>query len=113
MEYDFRIMAKPHRTPKIPGTVTAEDVPVTNPRGIESVYSNHFGVSLTMTDFTMFFMEMGQTPGPTGSVQKQEVKAIVTLPLMSVGGMIQVLQQVMENHRLQLAEMKKQMESGE
>jgi len=111
--YDFHIMAKTTSTAKLPGTIPAQEVPVTNPRNIESVYANHFGVSATMTDFTVYFLEMGQIPGPEGSVHKQEVKAIVTLPLMAAPGLLQILQQVIQNHGELLAEMKKQMGSGE
>lgn len=61
------------------------------------MYSNNFGVSATMTDFTIYFLEIGQIPGEKGvAIHKQELKAIVTLPLLAVSGLQQALQQVQE-----------------
>lgn len=109
-------MAKPNqlqpKQPKLPGTLSPEEVPVTNPHGISATYSNHFGISATMSDFTIYFLEMGQIPGPKGQIHKQEIKAVVTLPMLMGAGMIQVLQQVLQNHSNQLEELQKQMESG-
>ena len=43
-----------------------------------AVYSNNFGVSATLTDFTIYFLEVGQIPGEKGvAAHKQEMKAIV------------------------------------
>jgi hypothetical protein len=92
--------------------VEPQNVPITNPDNVKAVYANHFGVSATMTDFTIYFLELGQVPGLKGSVHTQEMKAIVTLPLMVAAGMIQVLQQVMQKNVEQLSEMKKLMDSG-
>jgi|GEM_PF-4129926 hypothetical protein len=90
-----------------------QDVPITNPLEISAVYSNHFGVSATMSDFTIYFLELGQTPGPKGIIHKQEVKAIVTLPIMAAGGMIQVLQQILQAHANQVEEAQKKLNIGQ
>jgi hypothetical protein len=87
--------------------MSPQDVPITNPHNLSPIYANHFGVSATMTDFTIYFLEMSQIPGPTGSEPKQEIKAILTLPIMAAGGMIQVLQQILQTHAKQLAEAQK------
>ena len=67
---------------------------MTNPDNIRAVYSNIFGVSATATDFTIIFLELGQSPGSTPP-QKNEVKAVVTLPLAAAAGLQQVLEQLM------------------
>jgi hypothetical protein len=76
------------------GIMKPQDIPVTNPDNIEPAYSNFFGASATATDFTLFFMEVGQTPGSEGPVHRQEVKAMVTLPLMAIEGLQSVLAQI-------------------
>jgi hypothetical protein len=110
-------MGKPNqlqpKQPKLPGTLSPDDVPITNPRDVSAIYSNHFGISATASDFTIYFLEIGQTPGPKGPIHKQEIKAIVTIPLIMAAGMVQVLQQVLQNHTNQLEELRKQMVSGE
>jgi hypothetical protein len=60
-----------------------------------------------MTDLTICFLEVGQIPGLKGPIPKQEIKAIVTLPMLAAAGMIQVLQQVLQTHTEQLAKMQK------
>src|ERR1700735_2448981 len=87
--YDLRTMAKRPQGTRQSHFVELADVPTTNPHDIQAVYSNHFGVSATMTDFTLFFLEVGQTPGPSGPIQKQEVKSIVTLPMIAATGLMQ------------------------
>ena len=110
-EYDSSIMEKNHQTfAKMPDTLTPNQIPVTNPQNLSSVYANHFGASATLSDFTMYFLELGQIPGSSGSVHKQELKAAVTLPMVSAPGLIQVLQQVIDNNKAQIAEMQKQTE---
>lgn len=100
-----------HLQSKLSGTVSPQEVPITNPLNISAVYSNHFGVSATMSDFTIYFLELGQTPGPKGTIHKQEVKAIVTLPIMAAGGMIQVLQQIIQSHTSQIDELQKKLKN--
>jgi hypothetical protein len=82
-------------TPQTPfKTMGTEDITVTNPNNLAAVYSNNFGVSATMTDFTIYFLEVGQMPGDKTVIQKQEVKAVVTLPLMAAVGLQQAMLQV-------------------
>jgi hypothetical protein len=76
--------------------IAAASIPITNPRGIASIYSNNIGVSSTMLDFTLFFVETGQLPGENGPVPKNELKAAVTLPMPSAGALIQALTQMLE-----------------
>ena len=89
--------------PKKPGGLqTIGDVPIDNPQGLKPIYANHFGVSATMTDLTIYFLEVGQMPdsGKVGNAQFQEVRAIVTIPTLLAQGIIQTLQQVlMQQHR--------------
>lgn len=85
----------PQGAPAVPPIPMAEDIPVTNPNNVEAVYSNHFGISATMTDFTIYFLEVGQIPsGVRGSEQHQRVKAVVTLPLLAASGLQEVLGQM-------------------
>jgi hypothetical protein len=105
-------MATSLRKQKIKGIALADEVPITNPQGLSAVYSNHFGMSATLSDFTIYFLEMGQIPGPNGAIAKQELKAIVTLPFVAAAGMMQVLQQTLQQHAQQMAEIQKQMGSG-
>jgi hypothetical protein len=100
-------------SPKQQAALRPEDVPVTNPSNLNAVYANHMGVSATMTDFTIYFLEVGQIPGPAGNIPKQEIKAIVTLPIMAATGLSDVLQQVLKTHTEKLAEMQKKMSSGQ
>jgi predicted membrane-bound mannosyltransferase len=75
----------------------ADDIPVSNPHNVEAVYSNHFGISATMTDFTIYFLEVGQIPsGVSQSVQHQHVKAVVTLPLLAAAGLQEVLREMQQ-----------------
>jgi len=79
-----------------PVITTPQNIPVTNPDNIRAVYSNFFGASATMTDFSLFFLEIGQVPGTGGSKQHQIVKSIVTLPLEAAVGLQEVLRQMLE-----------------
>ena len=88
-------MANSTKTPTKPRLTRPQDVPVTNPNNVKSVYANFFGVSATMTDFTIIFLELGRSPGAVGDQnQTNEVKAIVTLPMAAVEGLQQVLKQL-------------------
>jgi hypothetical protein len=113
LEYDSRTMEKPNQSSvELPDVLTPNEIPVTNPHNLSTVYANHFGASATGTDFTIYFLELSQMPGPGGSVHKQELKAAITLPMVSIAGLIQVLKQVLDNNQAQLAEIQKQMKSG-
>lgn len=97
----------PRADSKANNPLPLDQVPVTNPHDLSAVYANHFGVSATMTDFTLYFLELGQIPALKGTVQKQEIKAIVTLPLAAGIGMVQVLQQLLKQHSEQVAQITK------
>jgi hypothetical protein len=86
--------------------VTPQDIPITNPQNVGKVYSNFFGVSATMSDFTIFFLEVGQIPGPNGPIHQQEVKAMVTLPMIAAAGLQEVLQQVIQQQAAATAQQK-------
>jgi hypothetical protein len=89
-------MASSTPTPSLQvGGMPTPDIPITNPNNLVAVYSNNFGVSATMTDFTIYFLEVGQTPAGKSVVKKQEMKAIVTLPLVAAAGLQEVMQQVL------------------
>lgn len=80
------------------GQILAQDIAITNPNGLKAVYANHFGVSATMTDLTLHFLEMGQVPsGKGGSASHLEVKAIVTIPMLMGSGLIEALQQALQS----------------
>ena len=101
--------------PKI-SVMRSEDIPVTNPHGISSVYANNIGVSATMLDFTIFFVETGQIPGENGSIPKNELKSAVTMPMPSAMAIMESLKQMLQsnadqvNAQIPIAEAKK---SGE
>jgi len=98
-------MAAPSQTPRPVKVVNpADDVAVANPHNVSAIYSNSFGMSATLTDFTIYFLEVGQTPSGTGSVPKNDIKAIITLPLLAAGGLQEALQQILK----QAAELAKQ-----
>jgi len=105
-------MENPSRKLEQQKALLPNDVPITNPNNVTAIYSNHFGISATMTDFTIHFLELGQVPGRNGPIHKQEVKAIVTLPLLAAAGMMQVLQQLITAQAKQLEEMQKLMTRG-
>ncbi len=95
-----------------PEMLNPNDIPVSNPNNISAVYANHLGVSATLTDFTIFFLEMGQLPGPNGPIQKQELKAAVTLPIMAAAGLSSVLQQILVAHAGKQSELQAMSKSG-
>jgi len=53
-------------------------------------------MTATMTDFTIHFLEVGSMPGPNGGIQRNEIKAAVTLPLVALEGLQQVIQQLLQ-----------------
>jgi len=76
----------------------SQDVRISNPNGVSSVYSNNVGASGTAVDFSLYFLELGQTPSEQGPVSKHEIKSIVTLPLALAPALLQVVQQVIAQH---------------
>ncbi len=89
-------MASSSPTPPQPvGATPTQDVPITNPNNLAAVYSNNFGVSATLTDFTIYFLEAGQIPEGKSTTKKQELKAVVTLPMAAATGLQQAMQQML------------------
>lgn len=76
--------------------IDASSIPITNPRNVVSIYANNIGVSATLLDFTLFFVETGQLPGENGPIAKNELKAAVTLPMASGPALIQALSQMLQ-----------------
>src|SRR5580693_5494692 len=90
LEYDFPTMEKQHlRSAKLPDTLSPNQIPVTNPQNLSTVYANQFGASATLSDFTVYFLEMIQMPGPGGTEHRQELKAAITLPMFNASALIQ------------------------
>ena len=74
---------------------TTQNPSVSNPDNIRPVYSNFFGASATMTDFTIYFLELAQIPGAKGATaHEQTVKAMVTLPLSAISPLQELLGQI-------------------
>src|ERR1039458_2559127 len=89
-------MASPMQ-PTVPAMkpTTPQNPSVSNPDNLRPVYSNFFGTSATLTDFTIYFLEMAQIPGSKGSTaQEQTVKAIVTLHLAAISALQDLLGQM-------------------
>jgi hypothetical protein len=89
---------------KKPGTAGSfaqiqPNVHVSNPNNVSAIYANHFGAGGTLTDFSLYFLEVGQLPGEKGTIAKQELKAAVTLPLALAEPLIQILKQIVEGHK--------------
>lgn len=78
---------------------TPGEVDITNSKNVETVYSNQFGISSTVTDFTIFFLELGIIPGANGGTARHELKAAVTLPMPALEGMIDVLTQLRKQQK--------------
>jgi hypothetical protein len=79
-------------------SISAANVPITNPNGISPVYANSVGAAGTLTDFSLFFLETGQIPGESGPIARNELKSIVTLPMGIARPLIEVLQQIIGSH---------------
>jgi hypothetical protein len=92
--------------------VDPTSLPIENPSNITPVYSNHFGVTATMTDFTIFFLEVGAMPGPKGPIHRQELKAAVTLPMAAIEGLAQVASQLLKQAEQAKAQIEKMKASG-
>jgi hypothetical protein len=88
------------------GATHVQDMPISNPNNVAAVYANNFGISATMTDFTIYFLELVQIPGSKSPAQKQEVRAIVTLPMLAAGGLQQITQQIVQQAADALKQMK-------
>lgn len=67
-----------------PVVLHPSELPVENPFDLRPVYANTFVVSSTPTDVTIHFHEVVVYHSPNGPKPKQELKALITLPL-SIG----------------------------
>jgi hypothetical protein len=77
--------------------LSALNLQISNPNNISAVYANHVGAGGTLTDFSLYFLEVGQIPGEKES--RHQLKAAVTLPLALAEPLIEVLKQVVERHK--------------
>lgn len=88
--------------PKTPssqhGRIDAASIPVTNSSGLAPVYANNVGISATMFDFTLMFVETGQFPTRESTGPRNELKAIVTLPIPSALSLLEALKQMVDNN---------------
>ena len=84
--------AKPKATSK-PRPGVPPIPPASNPRGVSPVYANNLGVSATLTDFTLLFLQTGQWPSPDGTVPHNELVAAVTLPPLGAMALMEALNQ--------------------
>jgi hypothetical protein len=64
---------------------------------VKTVYANNLGISATMLDFTLYFIETGQLPGENGVVAHNELKAAVTLPLPSAMALMEAVSNMLKN----------------
>jgi hypothetical protein len=77
--------------------VSAKQLPVTNPDNVATVYANNIGISATMLDFTLYFVETGQLPGEKGLIPNNKLKSAVTLPLATAMALTQALNSMLKN----------------
>jgi hypothetical protein len=82
-----------------PFVLTPQNVQVSNPHNVSSVYANNIGAGGTLTDFSLYFIETGQLPFENRTITKQELKAAVTLPLALAEPLIRILQQIVDGHK--------------
>jgi hypothetical protein len=79
---------------------------VSNSRGLSAVYANNVGVSATVTDFTLFFIETGQLPSEKGTSPYNDLRAAVTLPMAMAGAITDAIGMMLANTKV-LAEQQK------
>jgi hypothetical protein len=82
--------------------LAVQNLAISNPHNVSAVYANHIGAGGTLTDFTLYFVEIGQVPGQQDS--KMELKSAVTLPIALADPLAQVLKQVVERHKSALVQ---------
>jgi hypothetical protein len=83
-----------NKTNGIPSILKDAPVPVTGGQDIKPVYANFVAASATMTDFRLFFNELGTIIDGNNPRQTQEAKAIVVLPIAATKALIELLTQV-------------------
>jgi hypothetical protein len=62
---------------------------------VRPIYANHLAVGGTVTDFTIYFLELSQMPG---GPPKQEVRVAVTMPIALAEGIAQAMKEVTERN---------------
>ncbi|MDE1156273.1 MAG: hypothetical protein PW735_11175 [Acidobacteriaceae bacterium] len=80
-----------------PQMMKSQDIPITNPDELRSVYANSVGASASLTDVRLFFTEVGADP--TNAKGVQELKAFVTIPLTTAQALHNTLQQVLDGQK--------------
>lgn len=78
--------------------------PVSNPEGIAPVYANNVGISATMTDFTLHFVEVGQVAGDGPSQAYNKLKASVTLPMPAALAITAAVNEMLKNAQAHMAQ---------
>lgn len=93
---------------KLGAAVSTQDIDLTNPYGVASVYSNDFGMGLTLTDVRLLFAEIGAEAGQPSKI----LRANVVVPLQLAEVIAQAILQQVGLHRKTLAEAIKNAESA-
>lgn len=80
--------------------INAADVPVTNPHGVVSTYSNFVGIGTTQTDVRLVFTELGNAfEGGKAAAPSNVLKANVVIPLAQAENLSKLLLAVVQQHR--------------
>jgi hypothetical protein len=101
--------------PELASRVSANDIPVSNPNGIESTYANNIGVGTTMTDVRLLFTEVGQEFSAEGSAQPSPsnvLKANVVIPPAQAGALMQALSIALQQQQAHVAEQQKMIQAA-
>ncbi len=97
MSMKAKTAAKKAPVPAKEATPATIQPAVTNSRGVTPVYSNNVGVSATMLDFTLYFVETGQMPGEKGPVPHHDLRAAVTLPMPAAVALMEAVGNMLRN----------------
>jgi hypothetical protein len=81
----------------------AQDVQLTNPLGVQSVYANDFGIGFTLTDVRLIFNELGAevVDGKPSKI----LRANVVVPLVAAEMFAHALLKTLEVHKKNLQAM--------
>jgi hypothetical protein len=98
--------------PESASPISANDIPVSNPKGIESTYANNVGVGTTLTDVRIVFTEIGQgfsavQPSPTNVL-----KANVVIPPAQAKTLIETLSIALQQQQAHMAEQQKMIQAA-
>jgi hypothetical protein len=75
----------------------AQDVPLANPLGVQSVYANDFGLGFTLTDVRLIFNELGAEV--VGGKPSKILRANVVVPLVGAEMLAHALLKALELHK--------------